>query len=124
MFDLCHFDFLKRICADSGGFAARCITHDVITEPNSTIFALLSQFLFCDCRADLFLESIDLGKKCEQWMTESLGLPYRNSLRIKSGFFSVEEFPNRNCCLGINSAIFLYVMVVPVFLFCATTWYS
>ena len=35
------------------------------------------QFLV-DYQADLFLELIDLGQKCEHWIAESLGLPYQN----------------------------------------------
>ena len=45
----------------------------------------LWQFLFCVCRTDLFLELVSLGKKCEQWITESLDLPDRIVLRILLG---------------------------------------
>ena len=33
----------------------------------------------------IFLEFIRLGNLCEQWITESLGLPYRIALGIKFG---------------------------------------
>ena len=53
-----------------------------------------------------FWELIGLSKKCEQRITESL-------TELFWKFYSVilvEELPNRNC-FGINSIIFLCVMV-------------
>ena len=49
------------------------LLHPHVRQPN-----YLRIFLFCDYQTELFLDLAGLGKKCEQWIAASLGLPYRN----------------------------------------------
>ena len=53
---------------------------------------------------------MSLSKNCEQWIAESLGLPYRNVWELCS-VMPVEELPNRNC-FRITSVVFLCVIVL------------
>ena len=53
----------------------------------NTIFEVFS-VIPCDCRRAMFLEFSGLGNHWEQWIAESLGLPY---LRLA---ISVEDLPN------------------------------
>ena len=73
------------------------LTHKSIPEPNCTF--LTFRQVFCDDQADLFLVSIKPGNKREQWIAESLGLPYQMFLLL-----SAKELLNRSN-FGINSVI-------------------
>ena len=58
----------------------------MITEPNFIIFEFAS---ICLLRLPnrIVFEVVSLGNHCEQWITESLGLPYRTVSGFIFGYF-------------------------------------
>ena len=52
----------------------------MIADPNFVIFELLLVFQCCDIQTELFLDLVAVGNSSGQWITESLGLPYRTVL--------------------------------------------
>ena len=82
------------------------ITHKRITEPNFIIVELFSVAPALWLPNRIFLELLCPGKKSEQRITESLTELFWELYSV----ICVEELPNRNC-FGINSVIFLCVMV-------------